>query len=167
MQPPLWHPPTELSNTEQAIVNRIKRAKLFIFLRQVRHQIFDDEFQTELATIYSDSPKGHPPIPPALLALTIILQAYTGASDDEAIESLLMDKRWQLVLDCLECEEPPFSKPTLVRFRAQMIKRRLDRRLIERTVELAKRSGWFWCQKFASSARFITIVGSSESRGYL
>jgi len=49
-----------------------------------------------------------------------------------------MDRRWQLVLDCLDCEKSPFGKGTLVRFRHKMIRRRLDRRLIERTVELAK-----------------------------
>lgn len=105
MHPPLWHPPIELSAAEQVIVSRIRRAKLFIFLRQIRHRLFDEQFQRELAKIYTDSPKGHPPVPPAQLALVVILQAYTGASDDEAIESLLMDKRWQLVLDCLDCEK--------------------------------------------------------------
>lgn len=98
MQPQLWHPPVNLSDEEQRITSRIRRAKLFIFLRQVRHQLFDKQFQTELGKLYSDSPKGYPPVPPAQLALVTILQAYTGASDDEAIESLLMDKRWQLVL---------------------------------------------------------------------
>jgi transposase len=47
------------------------------------------------------------------------------------------DRRWQLVLDCLGAEEPPFSEGTLVSFRAWLIERDLDRRLIERTVELA------------------------------
>jgi hypothetical protein len=65
MHPPLWHPPVELSAEEQVIVSRIRRAKLFIFLRLVRHQLFDDEFQSQLANIFSDSPKGQPPIPPA------------------------------------------------------------------------------------------------------
>ena len=119
MQPQLWHPPVELSEEEQLIASRIRRAKLFIFLRQVRHQLFDQQFQTELGKLYSDSPKGYPPVPPAQLALVTILQAYTGASDDEAIKSLLMDKRWQLVLDCLDCENAPLSKATLVRFRSQ------------------------------------------------
>jgi hypothetical protein len=32
MRPSLWRPPVELSCTEQAIINRIKRAKLFVFL---------------------------------------------------------------------------------------------------------------------------------------
>ncbi len=48
-----------------------------------------------------------------------------------------MDRRWQLILDCLDAEQPPFSKGTLVGFRQRLIERNLDRRLIERTVELA------------------------------
>ncbi len=44
------------------------------------------------------------------------------------------DRRWKLVLDCLGAEEPPFSEGTLVSFRAWLIERDLDRRLIERTV---------------------------------
>ena len=36
------------------------------------------------------------------LALAVILQTYMGVSDDEVIEATIMDRRWQLVLDCLE-----------------------------------------------------------------
>jgi hypothetical protein len=115
----------------------VKRAKLFVFLRRHRHQRFDDAFQTELAEIYQDSALGHPPVPPAQLALATILQAYTGVSDDEVIEATVMDRRWQLVLDCLDVEHAPFSKGTLVTFRQRLIAHDLDRRLIERTVELA------------------------------
>ncbi len=90
-----------------------------------------------------DSPKGQPPVPPARLALATILQAYTGASDDEVVEAAVMDRRWQLVLDCLGAAEPPFAKGTLVGFRQRLIGRDLDRRLVERTVELAARTGGF------------------------
>jgi transposase len=82
-------------------------------------------------------------VPPAQLALATILQAYTGVSDDEVIEVLVMDRRWQLVLDCLDAERAPFSKGTLVGFRTRLIAADLDRRLIERTVELAERSKGF------------------------
>jgi hypothetical protein len=162
MHPPLWHPCVELSAQEQIIVSRIRRAKLFIFLRLVRHQLFDDQFQNELAKIFNDGSKGQPPIPPAKLALVTILQAYTGASDDEAIESLLMDKRWQLVLDCLECEQAPFGKGTLVRFRAQLIKRRLDRRLIERTVELAKETSGFGSRNLRAALDSSPLWGAAK-----
>jgi hypothetical protein len=141
MRPAPWQPPIDWSSAELAIGRRIRRAKLFPFLRRIRHQLFDDAFQTELATLYADSPFGQPPVPPAKLALVTILQAYTGASDDEAIEALTMDRRWQLVLDCLDAETAPFGKATLVRFRTALIAATLDRRLIERTVALAEQDG--------------------------
>lgn len=137
MRPPPWHPPVDPSPAEQTILRLIKRAKLFVFLRQHRHDLFDDAFQTELSTIYKDSPFGQEPTPPAQLALATILQAYTGVSDDEVIEATIMDRRWQLVLDCLDAGHAPFSKGTLVSFRERLIAHDLDRRLIERTVELA------------------------------
>src|SRR5207248_6273776 len=124
-------------------VKRIRRAKLFIFLREHRHEVFDAAFQEELAGSYQDSPRGQPPVAPALLALATILQAYTGASDDEVIEASLMDRRWQLVLDCLDTDQAPFSKGTLVGFRQRLIAAQLDRRLIERTIEMANQSQAF------------------------
>src|SRR6266581_3470513 len=143
MQPSLWQPPHELSSNEQAIMKRIKRAKLFVFLRQHRHELFNEAFQQELATLYQARTRGQPPIPPAQLARAPILQAYTGASDDEVIEATTMDRRWQLVLDCLDVEEPPFSKGTLIAFRNRLIESEMDRRLIERTLEVARETGAF------------------------
>lgn len=137
MRPAQWQPPIVPSAAEAAIMKRIRRAKLFVFLREQRHELFSETLQAELATLYQDSALGHPPVPPAQLALATLLQAYTGVSDDEVIEATTMDRRWQLVLDCLDCTEPPFSKGTLVGFRQRLIAREMDRRLIERTIELA------------------------------
>ena len=143
MRPPTWQPPVETSAAEDKIIKRIKRAKLFLFLRRHRHQIFTSEFQVELAGIFKDSPQGQPPVPPAMLALALILQAYTGVSDDEVIEATLMDRRWQLALDCLDAEEAPFSKGTFVAFRTRLIQHQMDRRLLERTIEIAAASKAF------------------------
>ncbi|BDA70110.1 hypothetical protein CAL7716_042760 [Calothrix sp. PCC 7716] len=84
MRPEVWNPPVELSVEEEKIVKRIRKAKLFVFLRLRRHELFDIEFQEELATVFKDSTVGLSPVPPAQLALAVILQAYTGVSDDEA-----------------------------------------------------------------------------------
>jgi hypothetical protein len=162
MRPGYWHPSVELSAPEQSIVKRIKRAKLFTFLRQYRHQIFDDQFQEELNKLYADSAKGHPPVPPAQLALTTILQAYTGASDAEAIEALIMDRRWQLVVDCIDCEIAPFSQATLARFRTALIIQGLDRRLIERTVELAEQSKGFGSRQLRAALDSSPLWGASK-----
>lgn len=162
MRPDPWHPPIELSPVEQSIVKRIKRAKLFTFLREWRHELFDESFQEELSKLYADQPKGHPPVPPALLALTTILQAYTGASDAEATEALTMDRRWQLVLNCLDCEKPPFCQATLVRFRTALIIQGLDRRLIERTVELAHKTKGFGSRQLRAALDSSPLWGASR-----
>ncbi len=147
MRPPVWQPPVPLSTAEGQIARRVRRAKLFVFLRQQRHLIFDAAFQEELATMYADAAKGQPPIAPALLALATVLQAYMGISDDEVVEACVMDRRWQLVLNCVDCADAPFSKGTLVAFRERLIAADLDRRLIERTVEIAARTKGFGHQQ--------------------
>jgi hypothetical protein len=136
VRPKVWQPPVEPSRLELEVMKRIRRARLFVWLREHRHELLDAGFQAELAGMYQDRPKGQPPVAPAQLALVVILQAYTGASDDEALEALVMDRRWQLVADCMDHATAPFSKGTLVGFRARLIAQDLDRRLVERTVEL-------------------------------
>ena len=162
MRPPLWHPPIELSTAEQAIIKRIRRAKLFVFLRQQRHTLFAAAFQQELMTLYKDQPQGHPPVPPAQLALATLLQAYTQVSDDEVIEATTMDRRWQLVLDCLDCETPPFSKGTLVVFRQRLIAQQMDRRLLERTVEVAATSGAFGARQLRAALDSSPLWGAGR-----
>jgi transposase len=66
-----------LSMAERTIIKCIRRAKLFVFLRHHRHELFTDAFQQELAMLYKESPQGYPPVPPAQLALATILHAYT------------------------------------------------------------------------------------------
>src|SRR2546429_6126575 len=143
MQPEMWKPPVELSEQEEHIVKRVRKAKLFVFLRQHRHELFNEAFQQELANLYRPAERGQPPIAPAMLALALILQAYMSISDDEVIEATVMDRRWQLVLDCLDTEQAPFSKGTLVAFRKLLIEAHLDRRLIERPIEVANQSQAF------------------------
>jgi hypothetical protein len=155
MQPSLWQPSVDLSVQEEQIVKRIRRAKLFVFLRHHRHELFDEAFQRELAGLYRSSERGQPPIAPAQLALATILQAYTGVSDDEVIEATLMDRRWQLVLDCLDTDQAPFSKGTLVAFRKRLIDAQMDRRLIERTIEIASQN-----QAFGSRALRAALASS-------
>src|SRR5713101_1756854 len=162
VRPEVWRPPVEPSPAEQTVIKAVRRAKLFVFLRQHRHEFFDEQFQAELAEAYGDSPKGQPPVPPAQLALATILQAYTGVSDDEVIEATVMDRRWQLVLDCMDAEAPPFSKGTLVGFRKRLIERNLDRRLVERTVELAARTGGFGARALRAALDSSPLRGAGR-----
>jgi transposase len=162
MRPPLWHPPVEPSPAEHVILKRIRRAKLFVFLRHHRHELFSDAFQHELAALYKESTQGYPPVPPAQLALATILQAYTRVSDDEVIEVTTMDRRWQMVLDCLDSDRAPFSNGTLVAFRQRLIVQQMDRRLLERTVEIAAASGAFGARQLRAALDSSPLWGAGR-----
>ena len=162
MRPVVWRPPVEPSPAEQLVIKAVRRAKLFVFLRQHRHELFGEEFQAELAEAYVDSPKGQPPVPPALLALATIVQAYTGVSDDEVIEATVMDRRWQLVLDCMGADHAPFSKGTLAGFRKRLIEHDLDRRLVERTVALAETTKGFGARALRAALDSSPLWGAGR-----
>ena len=167
VRPVVWRPLTEPSPFDQAVIKAVRRAKLFVFLRLHRHELFDEQFQAELAKFDLYSPNGRKPVPPARLALATILQAYAKVSDDEVIEATVMDRRWQLVLDCMNAEEPPTSKGTLVAFRKRLIEKNLDRRLIERTVGLARADEGVRRAGAAGRAGFLAAVGRGPGGGHL
>jgi hypothetical protein len=143
--PSFWNPPVELSEAEQRVAKRLgKTGRLFEFLRVHRHEIFDDALQRELVAMYdTDSPKGRPPVRPALLAMVTLLQAYMRRSDVGAVQDSSLDRRWQLVLGCLDEDEPAFAQGTLFDFRRRLIEHGLDKRLLEQTVQIARRTGGF------------------------
>ena len=141
MRPPLWHPPIELSMAARTIITRMRRAKWFVCLRHHRYALFPDAFQQALATLYQESSPGSPPVPPAPLALATILQASTRVSDDEVMEVTPMDRRWPMGLDGLDSARAPCSKGPLVAFRQRLLAQQMDRRLLERTVEIAAARG--------------------------
>ena len=134
-----WKPPVELSKKEQLIMKRLNRVRaLFGFLRTKRHLLFDDAFQEQLEGMYRQTGAGDAPHAPAMLCMVVLLQGYVGASDAEAVEMAVMDRRWQLVLDCLDVEEPPFAQGALQAFRERMVANGMDRVLLERTVALVR-----------------------------
>ncbi len=139
-----WEPAIELTKKEQFIIKRLKRTrKLFAFLRLHRHELFDANFQEELEGMYRGTGAGDEPVPPALLCMALLLQGYHRISDAEAVELTVMDLRWQMVLGCLNADEPAFGQGTLQAFRERLIAADLDRRLLERTIELAQQTKEF------------------------
>jgi hypothetical protein len=134
-----WNPRVALTKQEQMILKRLVRVRaLFGFFRRHRHELFDEAFQDQLEAMYRQTGAGDPPHPPALLCMALLLQGYVGASDAEAIELTLMDLRWQMVLDCLGADEPPFSQGALQAFRERMVAHDLDRLLLERSAEMVR-----------------------------
>jgi hypothetical protein len=139
----IWTPPVALSQVEERIIARCKKARLYVFLRRHRHELFDEAFQRELASMYPERRRGEEPVAPGLLAMATILQAYEGLSDEDAVEASHDSRRWQMLLCRLGTDEPAFSQGTIFNFRQRLIAHDMDRRLVERTVELARSTQGF------------------------
>lgn len=73
-----------------------------------------------------------------------------------------MDRRWQLVLDCLDCDAAPFSKGTLVGFRTRLIEQEWDRRLIERTVAVAAQHQVFGARQLRAALDSSPLWGAGR-----
>jgi hypothetical protein len=133
-----WKPVVELTEAEKSLISGLgARSSFYVFLRKVRHQLFDAPMQRELDTMFLPKPRGNKPVPAAQLAMLSLLQAYTSTSDDDAIEECMANDRWKLALGTLGSKAPPCSKKTLVFFRSRMVKHGMFQKLLAKTVELA------------------------------
>ena len=146
---------------EAAIAGKLRAAsKFYRFLWEIRADLFDEEFQRELGAVYA--PRGQQPCPPAMLAMVNLLQRYESLSDADAVDAAENDRRWQLVLGTVGDEQAPFGQGSLVRFRMRMIEHDLDRKLIDRTVELAKRTKKFGWQHLRAALDSSPLHGAGR-----
>lgn len=135
----LWSPPVELSPAEARFLSRLRNGKLFAFLREIRHDLFDAAAQQPLIDSYPTRSSGKDPVPPAQLAMVLVLQGALHVSDEEAVERATSDRRWQLVLGTFDSDdEAPFTKSTLYAFRQRLIRQDLDVKLFDRVVAWAR-----------------------------
>jgi len=159
----MWNPPITLSPEEQKIAARTQKArKFFVFLRMIRHERLDADFQTTLAQSSHPTPGGKAPVEAGVVALATLLQAYGHVGDREAVERTVMDKRWQLVLDCLGAEQPPCSQGTLFHCRLRLIQHNLDKTLLERTVALAEQTGGFGARQLRAALDSTPLCGAGR-----
>src|SRR5499426_4292014 len=159
----MWRPPIALTPEEQKIAARTRKTrKFFVFLRAHRHALLDADFQETLAQSYRAEPGGQAPVEAGLLALATLLQAYGHVGDRDAVELTVRDKRWQMVLDCLGAEQPPFSQGTLFNFRMRLIAHNLDKTLLDRTVALAETTGGFGARQLRAALDSTPLFGAGR-----
>src|SRR5206468_3573553 len=159
----MWNPPIALTPEEKTIAARTRKTrKFFVLLREHRHELLDADFQETLAQSYRSEPGGQAPVEAGLLALATLLQAYCHVGDRDAVELTVMDKRWQMVLDCLGAEHPPFSQGTLFHFRMRLITHNVDKTLLDRTVALAEHTGGFGARQLRAVLDSTPLFGAGR-----
>ena len=159
----MWNPPIALSAEEQTIAVRTRQArKLFVLLREHRHELLEADFQPTLTTSSSPESGGHEPGDAGLWAWATRWQASCHGGDREAVELTVRDKRWQRVLDCLGAAPPPCSQGTQCTVRMRLIAHTLDQTLRERTVALAEHTGGFGARQLRAVLDAPPLFGAGR-----
>ncbi len=130
-------PQTSIFEGDQLYLEHVGARTFYSHLARHRHELFRDE---DFAALYSPN-WGRPSVPPSLLCIALLLQTYEGCSDAEARDRAAFDLRWKVALG-VPGQEKPFTKSTLQLFRAQLLVHNKLRLPFERSLELARRTGY-------------------------
>ena len=161
-----WVPSQTYTRQETAILKSLRRTrKLFAFLRDHRHELFDDEMQSKLEAMYRDTGAGKDPVCPSRMAMAVLMQGYLAVSDAEAVQLTMVDLRWQMVLDCLGNTEEAFSQGAFQEFRQRLIRHDMDRVLLEKTIALARTTHAFDHRKLPKDLRIAIDSSPLEGAG--
>jgi Transposase domain (DUF772) len=145
---------SDLGGGEHPYLDHVGRDSFYGFLASHRAQLFRDE---DFAVLYC-SDNGRPSVPPSLLATALLLQAYEGASDEEAKARADFDLRWKVALG-VGLEERPFAKSTLQLFRARLILHERMQTVFRKSLDFARYTGFF------RSRRMKVVLDSSYILG--
>ena len=158
-----WNAAVELSNEEESILKLCKKQKLWGFLREHRHRILDDEVREALREMYDDGPRGgRPPEAPERVVLAMLLQVGFGVADHEVPSLTAVDRRWQMVLDCLGATDPVLSQGTVFAFRERARKHGFVALLLRKTIELARQTKAFDAKRLRMLIDSSPLVGAGR-----
>lgn len=118
-------------------MDHVGRDSFYGFLASQRGRMFRDE---DFAMLYWRD-KGRESVPASLLATALVLQGHDGVSDEEAKARADFDVRWKVALG-VEIEDGPFAKSTLQLFWAQLILHEGVRAIFQKSLGLARESGY-------------------------
>ena len=117
--------------------DRLPEGSVYHLLAGEGQRLFPDDY---FADLFLDSAKGRPTVPARVVATTMLLQAYEGLSDREAVEHLAFDLRWKAAAG-LAVDAGAFHSTVLVGVRNRLRKSDRPRRMFEDVKAVAKAAG--------------------------
>ena len=124
-------------NPKEILGDRLKEGSIYRLLADHGHQLFDDDY---FADLYEESVRGRPTIAARVMATVMLLQAFEGLSDAEAVDRLSFDLRWQAAAG-VDTGYESFHPTSLVGQRNRLRSSARPRRLFEDTKVVAKETG--------------------------
>ena len=143
-----------LYQADQYYLDLVGRESFYGHIAANRHRLFRDE---DFAMLYCHS-NGRESVPPSLLAIALLLQAYEKLSDERATRSAKVDIAWKVAMG-IDLEAVPFAKSTLQLFRAQLLIHGQAGAIFQASLEEAKRHGFLGKKKMTVAIDTTPIFG--------
>ena len=124
-------------NPREILGDRLREGSIYRLLADHGHELFGDDY---FADLYAESVRGRPTIPARVMASVMVLQAFEGLSDAEAVDRLSFDLRWQAACG-VDTGYVAFHPTSLVGQRNRLRASDRPRRLFEDTKVVAKETG--------------------------
>jgi len=110
-------------NMEDALLNLPPRVKKFVeksWSAGFSEIIFPQINEKRFAVLYSDNPATRPNTPVNAIIGALIIKELFNLTDEDLLESILCDVRFQVALRTTSFKEQPFSDRTFSRFRERL-----------------------------------------------
>ena len=124
-------------NPREILGDRLREGSIYRLLADEGDRLFADDY---FADLYVRSVRGRPTVPARVLATVMLLQAFEGLSDREAVDHLEVDLRWQAACGVNTGAEA-FHSTVLVGQRNRLRASARPRRLFEDVKAVAQSSG--------------------------
>jgi transposase len=121
----------------QGLSHRVASDSFYGRMAAVSEVLFRDD---DLREMY-DPANGRPSLPPSLMSGALLLQFHDDVSDEEAVERLMFDLRWQVALN-LPTDFPGFNPSSLSYFRKRLIEHGQERYAFDRFVSVGREAGF-------------------------
>src|SRR5580692_228261 len=120
-------------STRELCESRLPERSIFRLLAAKSHELFPDE---AFADLYAGT--GRRSVAPRVIAVTMVLQRYSGMSDREAVDAFTFDARWKYAAGALDFDHPGFVHTVLVEMRERLRRSEKPNRIFEAVLEVAK-----------------------------
>ena len=124
-------------NPRDILGDRLKEGSIYRLLADEGDRLFPNDYFGDL---YTRSVRGRPTVPARVLATVMLLQAFEGLSDREAVDHLEVDLRWQAACG-VDTGAEAFHPTVLVGQRNRLRASSRPRRLFENVKVVAQASG--------------------------
>jgi hypothetical protein len=145
-------------STRELCESRLPERSIFRLLAAKAHELFPDE---AFADLYADT--GRRSVPPRIIAVTMVLQRYSGMSDREAVDAFTFDARWKYAAGALDFDHPGFVHTVLVEMRERLRRSGRPNRIFEAVVDAAREAGLVGRKRVLDSTALYDAVATQDT----